>query len=62
MDADRRAGWSVIVRGHAHTVDNPEDIEKLARLRLWPWADAVARGHWVRITAYEVTGRKIVHS
>jgi len=61
IDADLRAGWSVVVRGEAHTVDRPEEIEELRSLRLWPWADAVKREHWVKIRSYEITGRRIVH-
>jgi uncharacterized protein len=61
IDADRRAGWSVLVRGEAHSIEEPEEVEQLRLLRLWPWADAVRREHWVRISAYEITGRRIVH-
>jgi len=61
IDADRRAGWSVVVRGEAHTVDDPAEVEQLRSLRLWPWADAVKREHWVRIRSYEITGRRILH-
>jgi len=62
IDADRRAGWSVLVRGHARTVEDPAEIERFADLRLWPWADGVDRNHWVRITGYEITGRRIAPS
>ena len=58
-DRDRRAGWSVLVRGDAQTVDNPGEIERLNRMGVWPWADAVVREHWVRIRTYEITGRMI---
>ncbi|QNK80524.1 pyridoxamine 5'-phosphate oxidase family protein [Nakamurella sp. PAMC28650] len=61
IDADRRAGWSVLVRGDARTVDNPGEVERLNHLGVWPFADAVPRTHWVRISTYEITGRKIVH-
>ena len=62
IDADRRAGWSVVVRGDAHTVDEPDEVDRLNLLGVWPWADAVPRGHWVRISGQEITGRKIVHT
>ena len=60
IDVDRRAGWSVLVRGQAHSIERPEDVEQLRLLGLWPWADGVERDHWVRIKAYEITGRRIV--
>ncbi|MET3806313.1 nitroimidazol reductase NimA-like FMN-containing flavoprotein (pyridoxamine 5'-phosphate oxidase superfamily) [Nakamurella sp. UYEF19] len=59
-DVDRRAGWSVLVRGEARTVDNPGEVDRLNRLGVWPFADAVERTHWVRISTSEITGRKIV--
>src|SRR4051794_3348426 len=61
FDADRRAGWSVIVRGDAQTIEDPADLEQLHSLGVWPWADAVERDHWVRINTYEMTGRRILH-
>jgi nitroimidazol reductase NimA-like FMN-containing flavoprotein (pyridoxamine 5'-phosphate oxidase superfamily) len=62
IDADRRAGWSVLVRGVARTVEDPDEVARLYALRIWPWADAVRRSHWVRISTSEMTGRKIVHN
>lgn len=61
IDADRRAGWSVLVRGTARTVEDPDEVAGLYRLGIWPWADTVRRGHWVRVGTHEITGRKIVH-
>ncbi len=60
-DVDRRAGWSVLVRGVAVTVSDPADIARLNLLGVWPWADLVEREHWVRIRTYSVTGRQTVH-
>jgi nitroimidazol reductase NimA-like FMN-containing flavoprotein (pyridoxamine 5'-phosphate oxidase superfamily) len=62
IDPDRRAGWSVLVRGDAVTIDDPAEIARLNELGVWPWADSVSRDHWVRIRTHEVTGRKIIHS
>ena len=62
IDADRRMGWSVVMRGTAREVDDPAQIAKFKALRLWPFADSVERDHWIRITPYEITGRSIVHS
>lgn len=61
FDADRRSGWSVLVRGTAHTVDDADEIRRLDRIGVWPWADMVERTHWIRIATYSVTGRQTVH-
>lgn len=61
FDADRRAGWSVVVRGVAETVVDDQEVERLNGLGVWPWPDAVRRTHWVRISGSEITGRKIIH-
>ncbi|SDP39030.1 Nitroimidazol reductase NimA, pyridoxamine 5'-phosphate oxidase superfamily [Nakamurella panacisegetis] len=61
FDAERRTGWSVLVRGIAAPVASPAEIARLSELRVWPWADSVSRTSWVRITAHEITGRQIVH-
>jgi uncharacterized protein len=60
-DADRRAGWSVLVRGVATTVEDQEEVKRLNLLGVWPWADLVERTHWVRIRTYSITGRQTVH-
>ena len=60
-DVDRRSGWSVLVRGTAHTVEDAAEIGRLNRIGVWPWADLVERNHWIRIAAYSVTGRQTVH-
>ena len=62
IDADRRAGWSVLVRGDAQIVDNVYEIARLDELGVSPWADAVTRRNWVRIRTHEITGRKIIHN
>ena len=60
-DADRRAGWSVVIRGTATTVDDQSDVARLNLIGVSPWADLAERTHWVRITAYSLTGREVVH-
>ena len=60
-DADRRAGWSVMVRGVATSVEDQEEVKRLNLLGVWPWADLVERTHWVRIRTYSMTGRQTVH-
>lgn len=61
FDVDRRTGWSVLVRGIASTVEDADEIMRLNGIGVWPWADLVERGYWVRIGAYSVTGRQTVH-
>jgi hypothetical protein len=60
-DADQRTGWSVVIRGVALSVE-PADVAGLEKLGVSPWADRVARTHWVRIRAYSLTGREVVHA
>lgn len=61
FDADRRSGWSVLVRGTAHTVEDDDEIGRLNRVGVWPWADMIDRLHWIRIAVHSVTGRQTVH-
>lgn len=61
FDAERRSGWSVLVRGTALTIEDAETAARLDRLGVWPWADLVDRPYWVRISVHSVTGRQTVH-
>jgi uncharacterized protein len=61
FDADRRMGWSVVIRGAASVVEDPTEVSRLATLGVSPWADLVERTNWVRIRAYSLTGREVVH-
>lgn len=54
LDAGRRSGWSVLVRGAAAALEAP-DVE---RLSLAPWAPG-GKTHWVTITPVSITGRRI---
>lgn len=51
-------GWSVLVKGRAVEVHDPDEIRRLAALplRYWTLGD---KAHWIRIVAHEVTGRRI---
>jgi nitroimidazol reductase NimA-like FMN-containing flavoprotein (pyridoxamine 5'-phosphate oxidase superfamily) len=59
-DAATRTGWSVLVNGKAEVVVDREEIARLERTELTPWADRVERPHWVRIRPASVTGRAII--
>ena len=60
-DVDRWTGWSVVVRGVASVVDDAAEVARLATIGVTPWADLVERTNWVRIRAYSLTGREVVH-
>ena len=56
-DADR-TGWSVLVRGAADEIVDPEDLAELRERHLQPWAPGT-RGHYIRVGSNLVTGRRI---
>jgi hypothetical protein len=53
-----QTGWSVLVKGRAVDVDDPDDVRRVARLPLRHWAVG-HKFHWIRILPVEVTGRRI---
>lgn len=58
-DAGRRAGWSVVINGHAQVVYEDPDIEELNRSGLESWADDADRPYWIRVWPESVSGRLI---
>lgn len=59
FDYDRHRGWSVVVRGRAEFVVDPDELEDIASS--WaprPWADG-QRHLVIRIPFTEVTGRQL---
>ena len=56
--ADDATGWSVLVKGRAVEVDDPDDVRHVAQLPLRHWAVG-HKLHWIRILPSEVTGRRI---
>lgn len=58
-DPGRRAGWSVIVNGHAQVVYDDAEIETLNRRGLDSWVNDAARPFWIRIRPASVSGRLI---
>jgi nitroimidazol reductase NimA-like FMN-containing flavoprotein (pyridoxamine 5'-phosphate oxidase superfamily) len=58
IDETNRTGWSVLVRGRAEQVTGETELARLRQLPLVPWAPG-ARPYYVRISAHEVTGRRI---
>ena len=53
-----RTGWSVLVRGEAIEVTDPDDLARVRRLPLYPWAPG-AKTRYVRILSSSLTGRRI---
>jgi uncharacterized protein len=53
-----RTGWSVLLRGSAHEVSDPDELDALRRGPLRSWVHPSAE-HWVRITADEISGRAL---
>ena len=52
-------GWSVIVKGTAHSPRTDEELEEARRAWLFPWT-ATPKPHFVRIRPMSITGRRFV--
>ncbi len=59
VDDAMSEGWSVLVRGHARRIEDPEERQALAALNHEPWAGG-ARLNVISIEPFEMTGRVIV--
>ena len=59
IDQVDRVGWSVIIEGFTEEITDPSDLKRVAELGLEPWAPG-RKGHWIRIRASTVSGRRIV--
>lgn len=58
IDPTWREGWSVVVRGRAEHVTDPDELERLEDLPLRPWGGG-EKASYVRILSTEITGRRI---
>jgi nitroimidazol reductase NimA-like FMN-containing flavoprotein (pyridoxamine 5'-phosphate oxidase superfamily) len=58
IDPEEAGGWSVLVKGRAVEVDDPDELRRLTRLPLLHWALG-EKTHWVRVVPDDVTGRRI---
>jgi uncharacterized protein len=58
VDTVTESGWSVLVRGPASPVTDPERIAALADTDVHPWAPAKYE-RWIEIRPVQVTGRII---
>jgi nitroimidazol reductase NimA-like FMN-containing flavoprotein (pyridoxamine 5'-phosphate oxidase superfamily) len=57
-DQDTRAGWSVLVRGEAVEVTDPDELTRVRKLALVPWAPG-PKNRYVRILPSSLSGRRI---
>lgn len=53
-----RTGWSVVVRGALAEITDPDDLERLRTLPLYPWAPG-DKTRYLRVRAVSITGRRI---
>lgn len=58
VDAGWRTGWSVLIRGWAAEITDPDDLARVRELPLDSWAPGT-RGHYVRITPEIISGRRL---
>lgn len=54
----RHHGWSVVVRGRASSVEDPDELSRLVKVLPRPWASG-SRSLFLRIPLTEVTGRRL---
>ncbi|MFC4590984.1 pyridoxamine 5'-phosphate oxidase family protein [Sphaerisporangium corydalis] len=57
-DAGTLTGWSVTAVGRARATDDPEEIARLSRLPLTPWAPG-GREHFIVVLPEQISGRRI---
>lgn len=58
IDPVARTGWSVMIQGAAHHVDDEQERAVVARAGIEPWAGG-ERDHFVRIKPTVISGRRI---
>jgi nitroimidazol reductase NimA-like FMN-containing flavoprotein (pyridoxamine 5'-phosphate oxidase superfamily) len=59
VDEALSQGWSVLVRGRAHCVTNPAELQIVRRdASIWPWPGG-DRDVYVRVMPDAITGRRI---
>lgn len=57
IDPAQRTGWSVLIRGSAAAVVEPDELSRLQQLPLIPWAPG-RKPHYVRISGVP-SGRRV---
>lgn len=59
LDESRHAGWSVVVRGRAAEVDQPDEQEAGGELPPQRPPGAGRSGHYIRLRQVSISGRRI---
>ncbi len=59
VTAEWTTGWSVLVRGQAGEVSDPDEMRRLSQLNLYAWASG-KKDHFVRISNAIISGRRFV--
>lgn len=59
IDPDLCSGWSVLVQGWASLITRPDELARAEALGLHSWTPTT-RGHFVRIHAEMVSGRRLL--
>ena len=60
-DDTATGGWSVVLKGHAEEIRDPDELRRVRALPLRPWAYG-EKAHWVRLVAREISGRRVVRT
>lgn len=58
-DVEASTGWSVLIKGRADLVTDPDDLERLRESGIRPWSNPAFRPHWVVLRASSISGRRI---
>lgn len=59
FDSTTREGWSVLVRGLAAQVDDPDIVRQAKATLIGSWIPEASAEHFVSITLDVVTGRRV---
>ncbi|MGV8968265.1 MAG: pyridoxamine 5'-phosphate oxidase family protein [Cellulomonas sp.] len=58
INARNQTGWSVVIRGHAREVTDPDKLAGLEQLAVVPWVPGELN-RFLRVVPLETTGRRI---
>lgn len=58
FDEAAREGWSVLIQGPAHHLDDPADQAAAEAAGVHPWPGG-EKDHFIRVTPARITGRRV---
>jgi uncharacterized protein len=58
-DPSLETGWSVLVRGVASELDDPDDVARARELLTASWIDGDAAEHFISVSCDLITGRRL---